>query len=64
MIHMMGGHHGGFGFPFFGGGLMLLWLIPFLIIAYLVYRDANNRGMNGLLWGGSSSSSRSWDLCF
>ncbi len=32
-------------------GMMLLWLIPFLVIAYLVYRDANNRGMNGLLWG-------------
>lgn len=51
MMHMMWGRHVGHGLPFFGGGLMLLWLIPFLIIAYLVYRDANGRGMNGLLWG-------------
>lgn len=55
MIHMMWGHHGGHAFPFLGGGLMLglmlLWLIPFLIIAYLVYRDAERRGTNGLLWG-------------
>lgn len=25
------------------------WLV-FLLIAYLVYRDAESRGMNGLLW--------------
>jgi len=30
--------------------MMLFWLVVFLIIAYLVYRDANTRGMNGLLW--------------
>lgn len=38
------------GFPFFGSGMMPFWLVFFLIIAYLVYRDANTRGMNGLLW--------------
>ena len=38
------------GFPLFGLGMMLFWLVIFLIIAYLVYRDANTRGMNGLLW--------------
>ncbi|HWQ68178.1 MAG TPA: SHOCT domain-containing protein [Methanospirillum sp.] len=31
--------------------MMLFWIILFLIIAYLVYLDANKRGMNGLLWG-------------
>jgi putative membrane protein len=40
---------GVFGFPFFGFG-MLFWWIIFLVIGYLVYQDANKRGMNGLLW--------------
>ena len=31
--------------------MMLIWLVLFLIIGYLVYQDANKRGMNGLLWG-------------
>ena len=35
------------GFPFFG---LIFWLVVFLAIGYLVYQDANNRGMNGLLW--------------
>jgi len=41
-----------FGFPFFGffGFGMLFWWIIFLAIGYLVYQDANKRGMNGLLW--------------
>jgi putative membrane protein len=30
-------------------GLIGIWLI-FLVLAYLVYKDAENRGMNGLLW--------------
>ncbi|MEN6517982.1 MAG: SHOCT domain-containing protein [Methanospirillum sp.] len=55
MLHMMWGHHGGHGLPFFGGGLMLgvmlFWLVLFLIVAYFVYLDANKHGMNGLLWG-------------
>jgi putative membrane protein len=54
MAYMMDGMCGqgyGCGFPFFGWGMMLIWLVLFLIIAYLVYRDANTRGMNGLLWG-------------
>jgi len=54
MAYMMDGMWGGgygYGFPFFGWGMMLIWLIVFLVIAYLVYQDANKRGMNGLLWG-------------
>ncbi len=38
-----------YGFPFFGWG-MLLWFVVFLAIGYFVYKDANSRGMNGLLW--------------
>lgn len=49
MDYMWG--RGGYGFPFFGWGMMLIWLVLFLIIAYLVYQDANSRRMNGLLWG-------------
>lgn len=37
-------------FPFMGLGSILGWVV-FLIIAYIVYRDAEKRGMNGLLWG-------------
>lgn len=54
MAYMMDGMWGGnssYGFPFFGLGMMLVLLVLFLIIAYLVYLDANTRGMNGLLWG-------------
>ncbi|WP_202319749.1 SHOCT domain-containing protein [Archaeoglobus neptunius] len=36
-------------FPFFGG-MMFFWFILFLVIGFLVYQDANKRGMNGLLW--------------
>gem|GEM_PF-262400 len=45
------GGYGGWGFPFFGWGMMLAWFIIFLVIGYFVYQDANKRGMNGLLWG-------------
>jgi len=54
MAYMMDGMWGGgygYGFPFFGLGMMLICLIFFFVIAYLVYQDANKRGMNGLLWG-------------
>lgn len=34
-------------FPFIW--MLGYWLV-FLVIAYLVYRDAESRGMNGLLW--------------
>lgn len=44
------GGYGGWGFPFFGWGMMLIWFIVFLVIGYFVYQDANKRGMNGLLW--------------
>ncbi|WP_202318669.1 SHOCT domain-containing protein [Archaeoglobus neptunius] len=35
--------------PLFGIG-MFIWWIPLLVIGYLVYKDAEKRGMNGLLW--------------
>jgi putative membrane protein len=48
--HMMdGGHMDWWGFPFMGIGMIGLWLF-FVIIAFLVYKDAEERGMNGLLW--------------
>jgi putative membrane protein len=52
MDPVWGGHHMDtwFGFPFFGWGMMLLWWALFLVIGWLVYRDAEQRGMNGLLW--------------
>ena len=37
-------------FPFMGFGTVLSWLIS-IAIAYLVYKDAEKRNMNGLLWG-------------
>jgi len=37
-------------FPFIGGWMILIWLV-FVVLAYLVYKDAEKRGMNGLLWG-------------
>ncbi len=33
-----------------GFGMILIWLVS-VAIAYLVYKDAEKRGMNGLLWG-------------
>nr|WP_320162017.1 SHOCT domain-containing protein [uncultured Methanoregula sp.] len=52
MMDYMWGSDGGYGYgsPFFGPGMMLFWLVVFLAIGYLVYKDANSRGMNGLLW--------------
>jgi putative membrane protein len=40
---------GFFGYSFLGLG-MLFWWIIFFLVGYLVYQDANRRGMNGLLW--------------
>ncbi|HPT37157.1 MAG TPA: hypothetical protein PLZ44_02595, partial [Methanothrix sp.] len=37
-------------FPFMGFGTVLSWLVS-LAVAYLVYKDAEKRDMNGLLWG-------------
>ena len=37
------------GIPFTGFWMIGLWFI-FIIIAFLVYKDAEKRGMNGLLW--------------
>jgi putative membrane protein len=52
MDDMWGGYSTtGYGFPIFRLGMMLFWLFVFLVIAYLVYKDAKTRGMNGLLWG-------------
>ena len=42
-------HPIGFGFPFFGFDVFFWWLI-FVAIGFLIYQDANKRGMNGLLW--------------
>ncbi|MFH0967188.1 MAG: SHOCT domain-containing protein [Methanobacteriota archaeon] len=39
-----------FGFPFFGMGMMFFWFLIFIIIGYIVFQDANKRGMNGVLW--------------
>jgi putative membrane protein len=53
MDDMWGGNYGygmGYSFPFSGWGMMLVWLVIALIVGYLVYKDANSRGMNGLLW--------------
>ncbi|MCK9590638.1 MAG: SHOCT domain-containing protein [Methanoregula sp.] len=52
MMDYMWGGDGmyGYGFPFFSWGMILIWIIVFLIIGYFVYLDANKRGMNGLLW--------------
>ena len=44
---MMGGWWGG---SFMWFWTLAIWLI-FIVIAFLVYRDAERRGMNGLLWG-------------
>ncbi len=44
MDFMMGG------FPFMGGGSIFTILLS-VVVAYLVYKDAEKRGMNGLLWG-------------
>lgn len=41
--------YGYFGSQYFGFGMFFWWLI-FLAIGYLVYQDAEKRGMNGLLW--------------
>ncbi len=34
-----------YGYPFFGFGMLFWWLV-FLIIGFLVYQDANKRGVN------------------
>lgn len=51
MFGIMGPWGGaGYGFPFFGMGMMFFWFLIFIIIGYIVFLDANKRGMNGLLW--------------
>ena len=37
-------------FPFTGLWMTFAWILS-IAIAYLVYKDAEKRGMNGLLWG-------------
>jgi putative membrane protein len=52
MDDMWGGYGtAGYGIPILRLGMILFWLFVFLVIAYLVYKDAKTRGMNGLLWG-------------
>ncbi|OUJ18616.1 putative membrane protein [Methanonatronarchaeum thermophilum] len=40
----------GWGVWGFGWIPLLLWLLIFIVIAVLIYQDAEKRGMNGLLW--------------
>jgi putative membrane protein len=50
--HMGGGgmmDWGWFGFPFMWLWMGAIWLV-FIAVAFLVYKDAEERGMNGLLW--------------
>ena len=37
------------GIPFMGFWMIAIWIV-FIVIAFLVYRDAEERNMNGLLW--------------
>jgi len=37
------------GVPFMGFGMIGIWIV-FIVIAFLVYKDAEQRNMNGLLW--------------
>lgn len=37
------------GIPYMGLMMILVWIL-FIVIAVLVYKDAERRGMNGLLW--------------
>ncbi len=46
---MDGFHMFPFGYGFFGFE-MIFWWVLWIIVAYLVYQDAEKRGMNGLLW--------------
>ncbi len=48
---MMGWEHmmDWWGIPFIGFMMIGVWLV-FIVIAFLVYQDANKRRMNGLLW--------------
>ena len=48
---MMGSGHmmDWWGIPFMGFWMIGIWLV-FVVISFLVYQDANKRGMNGLLW--------------
>ncbi len=39
----------GYGFGFFGFWMIFWWVI-WIVVAFLVYQDAEKRGMNGLLW--------------
>lgn len=48
--HMEGGHMWDWwGIPFMGFWMIAIWLV-FVVVAILVYKDAERRGMNGLLW--------------
>lgn len=52
---MISYHMMDWGAMWWGGGVFpFIWMIGywlvFLVIAYLVYKDAESRGMNGLLW--------------
>jgi len=44
------GHHYLFNIPFFSMLLSLAFLVLWILVITWVYRDAERRGMNGLLW--------------
>lgn len=37
------------GIPFMGFWMIAIWIV-FIVIAFMVYKDAEERNMNGLLW--------------
>jgi len=43
------GHMNWWGFPFFSCWFIGIWLIQ-LIIAFMIYRDAEKNGKNGVMW--------------
>ena len=51
IFNHMDGHHmmDWWGIPFMGFWMIGVWLV-FVVIAFLVYEDAEKRGMPGLLW--------------
>lgn len=53
-LNDIGGHMGDLGGHMMDGWNMWLWMsigwLVLVVIAFLVYRDAESRGMNGLLW--------------
>ncbi len=53
-LNDIGGHMGNYNWHMVDGPYMWFWMamvwVFLIVIAFLVYRDAESRGMNGLLW--------------